>query len=1192
MSRSSSHTEQCGICSSVSLLFRRIMCIGATSRRGSDESYYYHHQHPHQTPGTAGVQETLLIERDIQVLVDSGGPAQSTISLHVPDSQEGCCLLVSRNVTQSEWALIDSHSTSIIPKTGRFLTMHKRRRKRLTTRSLCQDPALLDDIHHGQVECVLERVWKWPFNAFTLDNATGGRSLPVLCVHLFHWYGLMEHFSLDVVRVWKLFSLIEEGYHGTNPYHNSIHATDVTQAMHCFLQEEKIKRHLTHLEIMASLLAAVAHDLDHPGVNQPFLIATSNHLAALYEVRLLENHLAALYENTSVLENHHWRSAVGCLLESNVAEQLGSIRPELERQISSLILATDITRQQEFLTRFKAYLDSKSLDMSLAEHRHFILQIALKCADISNPCRPWEVSKKWSQKVCEEFFRQGDYERQLNLPVTSLCDRYSTSIPKIQTGFFKFVVFPLFEEWHRFLSTPLSTSMMGHLRGNQSKWDAMLATELAEETKTEISDAEEVNLEDCVDLDRRASLPAVMLETVDRMGRRHSVPINFAGNEINVPVLGGGRRESLPASAVVERGARRFAGVQERHLEEEEEDEEEDSDSGNEERNRNNKTNTTTTTTSGIGSSNDLDDMSPQIPSSCDQHIVPQELIDYYVKMFHCGTDQNENSDLARHCAFSLPAVALTLGSPNWSLLRPVTKRLACDEHWKVRRMVAASMHELAVIVGPGAATRDLLPVYTDLIKDLDEVRIGALRILSRFLYLLKPEGRLKFLPMFNKFLATDYEWNWRFRAEFVTQLGLSLGYFLPQQIWDYLAPLALLLLSDKVAAVRRVAVDLMDELFVHLSPSLPLTRCLTTTLAEDFAHSTSWSQRQTFASLCARLVTPPSAADQQDGNCSDGGGGGGMQSLSFGAGGADDRDDKGASQQRRSSTTPSLPYEVFALDILPHLIHLARDPVPNVRLCVARTLALNVAPLAYFQPPCPHAEVILETLHTLMNDPDADVQYYASQKPDPSPSNEHNTTANTTDTDINRSHTTEDSSSSSSGDSSSPTSKKMMRTQHYNYFDDDEESGPVNNSAWDPTIKQHQSETDERDQVDSSRVPKTEDEDKGSSSDEEEEDSNCVAAANSSSSSDANNSQQLRRRSRPAGQQEATTTADQQQTSSSSSENQPPSTTAAASPSASPTSSNVTKIPPPLPVDSPRPRGNRQQQQQQQSNARKRQRN
>jgi hypothetical protein len=35
-------------------------------------------------------------------------------------------------------------------------------------------------------------------------------------------------------------ALVEAGYHSTNPYHNSIHATDVTQAMHCFLQEEKV----------------------------------------------------------------------------------------------------------------------------------------------------------------------------------------------------------------------------------------------------------------------------------------------------------------------------------------------------------------------------------------------------------------------------------------------------------------------------------------------------------------------------------------------------------------------------------------------------------------------------------------------------------------------------------------------------------------------------------------------------------------------------------------------------------------------------------------------------------------------------------------------------------------------------------------------------------------------------------------
>lgn len=314
---------------------------------------------------------------------------------------------------------------------------------------------------------------------------------------MFHWYGLLEHFKLDVVRLWKLFTLIEEGYHSTNPYHNAIHATDVTQAMHCFLQETKIHEHLEPLEIMAALIGSVAHDLDHPGVNQPFLIATSNHLAALYE-------------NTSVLENHHWRSAVGCLLESGVAEQIQEVRPEMEKQISSLILATDITRQNEFLTKIRNFLDTGTLDMRSKEHRQFILEIALKCADISNPCRPWDVSKKWSQKVCEEFFRQGDYERQLNLPITSLCDRYTTSVPKIQAGFFKFVVTPLFDEWHRFLDTKLSHNMMYHLHYNQVQWEKRVAAELAEETKTEISDAELID-DDEVDLD---------LEEMGRLGKK------------------------------------------------------------------------------------------------------------------------------------------------------------------------------------------------------------------------------------------------------------------------------------------------------------------------------------------------------------------------------------------------------------------------------------------------------------------------------------------------------------------------------------------------------------------------------------------------------------------------------------------------------------------------------------------------
>lgn len=113
-----------------------------------------------------------------------------------------------------------------------------------------------------------------------------------------------------------------------------------------------------------------------------------------------------------------------------------SSRQDIEQQLGSLILATDISRQNEFLVTFREHLDRRDLDLELPSHRHFILQvlcipscsaplqplfpaefqlnpcvcrqIALKCADVCNPCRVWELSRQWSERVCEEFYRQGE----------------------------------------------------------------------------------------------------------------------------------------------------------------------------------------------------------------------------------------------------------------------------------------------------------------------------------------------------------------------------------------------------------------------------------------------------------------------------------------------------------------------------------------------------------------------------------------------------------------------------------------------------------------------------------------------------------------------------------------------------------------------------------------------------------------
>lgn len=55
--------------------------------------------------------------------------------------------------TKEDWVLLDAMGASpVLGSSGKFLTMHKRRRKKLTTRSLLQDLAILDDIHHGIVQ--------------------------------------------------------------------------------------------------------------------------------------------------------------------------------------------------------------------------------------------------------------------------------------------------------------------------------------------------------------------------------------------------------------------------------------------------------------------------------------------------------------------------------------------------------------------------------------------------------------------------------------------------------------------------------------------------------------------------------------------------------------------------------------------------------------------------------------------------------------------------------------------------------------------------------------------------------------------------------------------------------------------------------------------------------------------------------
>lgn len=329
-------------------------------------------------------------------------------------------------------------------------------------------------------------------------------------------------------------------------------------------------------------------------------------------------------------------------------------------------------------------------------------------------------------------------------------------------------------------------------------------------------------------------------------------------------------------------------------------------------------------------------------PSSEDkpkiQNVIPQQLLDQYLSMTDPARAQMVDTEIAKHCAFSLPGVALTLGRQNWHCLKDTYETLATDVQWKVRRTLAFSIHELAVILGDQLTAADLVPIFNGFLKDLDEVRIGVLKHLYDFLKLLHADKRREYLYQLQEFMVTDNSRNWRFRYELAEQLILIIELYNHYDVYDYLRQIALTLCSDKVSEVRwisyKLVVEILQKLYASGADDLGLN--FINELTVRFCHCPKWVGRQAFAFICQAVVEE---------EC--------------------------------------MPMEQFSQHLLPSLLSLSSDPVANVRVLVAKALRQSVMEKAYFKEPgCASCDELEETVMALQSDKDRDVRFFASLDP------------------------------------------------------------------------------------------------------------------------------------------------------------------------------------------------------------------
>ncbi|CAK5045160.1 unnamed protein product [Meloidogyne enterolobii] len=366
-----------------------------------------------------------------------------------------------------------------------------------------------------------QQLQEWSFPIFNFADKYKNTVLSRLTFAIFKEADLFKTFKISYSKFFNFFHALESGYWDI-PYHNQIHAADVLHgcfyltchSVHAFYDyhqsleevddegeeieeiskysnnwEEISKRHqqqqqqqsfnnnnsvestaiplsqsMSALELMALYSAAAMHDYDHPGRTNAFLVAS-------------EDKKAILYNDRSVLENHHAAESWKLLTSQssyNFIENLDSAETKRFRYlVLEYILATDLKQHFDIIVQFNER--APSMDLSNESDRMLISLMIIKFADINSPAKPFSLHKQWTERICQEFYEQGDEERLRNMAISPYMDRSEPAVAKLQDSFIAHIVNPLAIALNEANLLPIlpglpESELIINLRHNHQKW--------------------------------------------------------------------------------------------------------------------------------------------------------------------------------------------------------------------------------------------------------------------------------------------------------------------------------------------------------------------------------------------------------------------------------------------------------------------------------------------------------------------------------------------------------------------------------------------------------------------------------------------------------------------------------------------------------------------------------------------------
>lgn len=118
---------------------------------------------------------------------------------------------------------------------------------------------------------------------------------------------------------------------------------------------------------------------------------------------------------------------------------------------------------------------------------------------------------------------------------------------------------------------------------------------------------------------------------------------------------------------------------------------------------------------------------------------IDQKIVDFYINT----TEASNNKDVCFHASFNFPAFVLVFGRDEWPRFQSLYQKLTKMEDQKIKKTLSASIHELAMILGPKYTELDLLPVMEKFLKNKNtDIKMAALKNMHIFLKEVSIEKR------------------------------------------------------------------------------------------------------------------------------------------------------------------------------------------------------------------------------------------------------------------------------------------------------------------------------------------------------------------------------------------------------------------------------------------------------------------